>query len=172
MLTMLALGAAYANGYSPYPLEVPYGSQFGSGNFHIGTSCLVRSNGLSYDYEITVTYESDKDRLFSWDYLDWILSQYPNALGNPKFVKKHLFPLNGKGSYTFRFSSAERPLNYEGTHLQVFQLADSDRSEHNKVIALEYNGVTVSSYDYISAEVGLGKAVCLPAHLRVFPEAR
>jgi hypothetical protein len=152
--------------------STPWSDDYTGAGLRLAVSCQVTTKGLrSYDYVISIEYTSDVEQLMSWNYLDWILSQYPNALEHPGFVTGHLFPLKvGSGNYTFRFTSEYFPVVYD-SHMQVFKVADPERESLNQKGAAEYSGVTINSHDYLSAHLGLGQRICLPANLRVFPES-
>jgi len=152
--------------------STPWADQYSGAGLRLAVSCQVTTKGLrSYDYVISIEYTSDVEQLMSWNYLDWILSQYPNALEHPGFVTGHLFPLKaGSGDYTFRFTSEHFPVVYD-SHLQVFRVAEPERESRNEKGAAEYSGVIINSHDYLSAHLGLTETICLPSNLRVFPES-
>lgn len=163
--------------YPPFPLNNTVNTAAYSGSsLHIRTTCTVnkRVGDKSYSYVITVDYETRKRMLLSWNFLDWILSQYPNAI-ETRHSSPNLFLLKaGKGNYTFRFKSLEKPLWFGETVMRVFpnEPLNARELENNKAEAKEYSGVTISSYDYVKATVGLGKIPsCLPANLLVFPNS-
>jgi len=172
-LAISVIGSAHAS--ESYPLNQTIGGSISSGDdLTIETACLVTKKEDTYTYAITVTYKSNTRRLLSWNYLDWILSQYPNALKS-RYANPHLFPLAaGSGRYLFIFDSKEKPVLFEHTHLEIFpyEITDAEMREKNNRMAEEYSGVRVFShnhnYNYLSAQMRVGMSSCLPENLGVF----
>lgn len=158
----------------PFPLNRSVTTDsFSSDSIYLSATCIVNKSDKDsvYSYTITVAYKTDKKRLLSWNFLDWILSQYPNAI-ETRYAASNLFPLNtGEGQYSFYFESSEAPLWFEKTLIRVFpyEPPNADEMERTKEVAEEYSGVSVSSYDYVASDIGLGVSSCLPENLLVFP---
>lgn len=171
-LTSAALAQKHG-GVQPFPANGdPVGGAYdGGGGLSLKTSCAVtfdKTSGM-YAYTIALDYKSDKERLLSWNALDWVLSQYPNAVGLGH-SNAHLFPLQvGKGDYTFRFQTKDRPMSVERTAIRTFarDLPSAEKRASNKEIA-GWSGVAVSSYGYLQQEVGLYFPMCLPEPLLIF----
>lgn len=163
--------------YHPFPLNHNVSTDSFSGNgLFVSTFCTVNKNDENelYSYSIVVKYKTDKNMLLSWNFLDWILGQYTNAMREPSYAVPNLFPLNiGEGNYTFRFKSTEAPLWFQNTLMQIFpyETPNAREQELNKEVAEEWSGVSVSSYNYINVDIAQDLASCLPSDLLVFPNS-
>lgn len=164
-----------AEQYQAFPLNQEINTMaYNANDLEVQTSCVVnKSDGEeAYSYTITLDYKTTEKMLLSWNFLNWILNQYPNAI-KTRSPSSHLFPLNvGEGNYTFRFESKEAPVWYEHTLIKVFNTSTTvEYTELLKEYSEEYSGVTVSSYDFLSQISGVGASSCLPKNLLVFPQS-
>lgn len=173
--SFLSTTAFAAQNIQPFPLdrETMLVGYEGGSHITLDTSCLVSKNTADgvYSYSIKVNYESKNKMLLSWNYLDWILNQYPNAI-SAQVASAHIFPIKiGKGEYIFRFKTKEKPLWFEHTKIVLFPNLPAGAEERKNNVEMEkWSEVTVSSHDYVSASVGVGATSCLPESLLVFPQ--
>ncbi len=158
----------------PFPLNRAVDtSSYSSGfDFYLNTTRTVSKDDKNntYSYTIVVNYKSDKQLYFSWNLLDWILSNYPNAVKH-KRAQQHLFPIEvGESKYVFTIKNAEAPVYSGNTLVQIFPRTPRDKEglEYNKETG-SWSGVSVSSYDYLAPESEVGFVSCLPRNLLVFP---
>ena len=76
-----------------------------------------------------------------------------------------------EGAFTFRFKSKEKPVWFEQTLVSAFRNEDPDDTEgliRREQKAKTYDGVTVSSYDYLDSEAIFEVSICLPKRLLVY----
>ncbi|MDP3725928.1 MAG: hypothetical protein Q8R36_01890 [bacterium] len=154
-----------------FPLNQPVFSFLGGNKLSMHITCTVNKTPESalYEYIIALDYKTPEKKLLSWNFLDWILSNYQNAIER-KSADSHLFPLKIEGgNYKFSFKSEEAPVWSGSTLVQIFhQEASAERVELNERSARDL-GISVSSYDYLSYSMAFGASSCLPRNLLVFP---